>query len=206
MKTYSSLLFELKIFHMGAKPGIVTTTKPIKNPEEMHKQDTGGRGGVWRKSEAKGKSVHISTMASGHHIYKSEDKKKHETTFYAYHPERKQVDAVMVGQKVKHHENGTTTMEPHTAGREGGTVKPHELYHHLITKHNIILHTGDHQTEGGKSVWQKLAKKKGISVHTVDAHGKPENLHPNKDEGDIWTTHPKEHEVGKRTLVASKKA
>jgi len=46
----------------------------------------------------------------------------------------------------------------------------HHLYHHLITKHNVLL-TSNNQSEGGAKVWHKMSKMKGVHVHAVDAKG-----------------------------------
>jgi len=48
------------------------------------------------------------------------------------------------------------------ANRESPGV--HHLYHHLITKHNMII-TSDRQSLGGFKIWEKLSKMKGINVH-----------------------------------------
>ena len=52
----------------------------------------------------------------------------------------------------------------------------HELYHHLITKHNKML-TSDSQSTGGMAVWQKLAKKRSVNIHGWDTKThKPVNI------------------------------
>lgn len=45
--------------------------------------------------------------------------------------------------------------------------KAHELYHHLITKHNKTFVT-NMQSPGGHAVWKKLSKAKGVKVHGYD--------------------------------------
>lgn len=50
----------------------------------------------------------------------------------------------------------------------------HHLYHHLITKHDMVL-TSDRQSLGGYKIWEKLSKMKGIGVHGY-SRGKPVNV------------------------------
>jgi hypothetical protein len=68
------------------------------------------------------------------------------------------------------------------SGAHGATVKAHDFYHHLIKKHNISLST-DKQSTGGRNVWEKLRKKRGIGVHGWDPKTKKAvNVHSGDDE------------------------
>lgn len=51
-----------------------------------------------------------------------------------------------------------------TAAHDNSTVKAHDVYHHLI-KQGKTLASDSKQSEGGKRIWQKLAKTRGVNVH-----------------------------------------
>ena len=68
----------------------------------------------------------------------------------------------------------------------------HHLYHHLITKHNILL-TSRHQSEGGASIWQKMSKMRGVHVHAVDAKGVGHHV----DLSDLRDTHVNPNDVAR---------
>ena len=93
---------------------------------------------------------HVSTTKSGHHIYKSKD------GFAAFNPKTRRIDMVVHGRIKKHPEHNNSTMSDlFLSGRKDSSLKAHDFYHHLITKHNIIL-KGDEQSKGGKKVWKKF--------------------------------------------------
>jgi hypothetical protein len=66
----------------------------------------------------------------------------------------------------------------------------HHLYHHLITKHNVVL-TSRHQSEGGASIWNKMSKMRGVHVHAIDAKGVGHHV----DLDDLRDTHVKPSDV-----------
>lgn len=91
----------------------------------------------------------------------------------------------------------------------GKGPKQHELYHHLITKHNKVI-TTDEQTSGGHHIWKKLAKKTSINIHGWDPkHKKAVNIDHrlrDKDETHHDRTGDKEHaHIERMHLVAHKK-
>jgi hypothetical protein len=53
------------------------------------------------------------------------------------------------------------------SGAKNATIKAHDFYHHLITKHNMTLRS-DVQSTGGKNVWNKLQQKSNVNVHGYD--------------------------------------
>jgi hypothetical protein len=101
----------------------------------------------------------------------------------------------------------------------------HKLYHHLITKHNVIL-TSSEQSPGGLLVWKKIRKMGGVNVHgyhpktgkgaAVDILKHPEDSHVSYDElhktlrtpGGSRSVRKKEYQDTKKTkdmvLVAHK--
>jgi hypothetical protein len=65
-------------------------------------------------------------------------------------------------------------------GREGTEIKAHELYHHLTTKHGIVLHSDSTQSVGGLKVWKEMSKKPGLKMkHTFNDKELP--LHKDAD-------------------------
>jgi hypothetical protein len=76
-----------------------------------------------------------------------------------------------------HHENFLQS-------KAGSGPGVHHLYHHLVTKHGIVM-TGNNQSEGGAAVWRKLSKMRGVHVHAVDAKGRGHHV----DLSDLRDTH-----------------
>lgn len=66
----------------------------------------------------------------------------------------------------------------------------HHLYHHLITKHNVLM-TSNNQSEGGAKIWHKISKMKGVHVHAVDAKGRGHHV----DLDDISNTHVNPNDI-----------
>lgn len=95
------------------------------------------------------------------------------------------------------------------AASSGHGPKQHELYHHLITKHDHILKTNE-QTTGGHRIWKQLAKMRGVGIHGWDPkHKKAVNIdHKLRDDEETHhdRTHDKEHaHIARMELVAHKK-
>lgn len=63
----------------------------------------------------------------------------------------------------------------------GRGPKAHELYHHMIKHGHVKALVGYSHSEGGQKVWQRLAKKKNVTVHGW-LRGKPVNLDPQDPE------------------------
>ena len=51
-----------------------------------------------------------------------------------------------------------------TSGAQGGTIKAHELYHHLIDHHGLTMVSDDHHSPGGKKIWEKLGSMDGVRL------------------------------------------
>lgn len=116
-------------------------------------------------------------------------------------------------KKITHSVNGSERNGVLTVGGASSTgdsdIKMHDFYHHLIKKHLKALVGTDH-SPGAKKVWQKLAKKRNVSMHGwVD--GKPVNLDP-QDEDETHAPRkpdgydertPEEKKIAKTKLVAS---
>lgn len=50
----------------------------------------------------------------------------------------------------------------------GGKYKAHEFYHHLITHHDIHMHSDYEQSTGGMKVWKALHKMPGIQMQSFN--------------------------------------
>jgi hypothetical protein len=114
---------------------------------------------------------------------------------------------------ITHSVNGSERRSILTVGGASSTgnskIKMHDFYHHLIRKHIKAL-VGTSHSEGAKKVWQKLAKKPGVSLHGWHK-GKAVNLDP-QDEDEthapkasypVDRREPEEKEVASTKLVAS---
>jgi hypothetical protein len=107
----------------------------------------------------------ISHTPSKHLVVRQHDtdKSKRIVRYSAYNPRTKKIDMTVNGKEIKHPNGHRTLQIKKLAGREGGEIKAHDFYHHLITKHKVILQS-DQQSEGGMKVWQRLKK------HHPDVH------------------------------------
>ncbi len=96
------------------------------------------------------------------------------------------------------------------SGAPGATIKAHDLYHHLIQKHNASFST-DKQSTGGRHVWNQLEKKRNVNVHGFDPKTKQGLNITSKDEEGYHDekykdSHDRNDLASKRVqLVASKK-
>jgi hypothetical protein len=105
--------------------------------------------------DARKKLKHHSTMDDGRHVYHGIDAAGDH--HYMATDEGHSVQASMHAiKKGKSHAVEMTVAKP--------GAKVHQLYHHLITKHNHIL-TSKEQSPGGLSIWQKMRKMGGVNIH-----------------------------------------
>lgn len=104
---------------------------------------------------AKRKLKHHSTMEDGRHVYHGVDEFGHH--HYMVTDEHGHVQASMNAEK-----KGKSHAVEMTVANPGARV--HNLYHHLITKHDHILTTKE-QSPGGLAVWQKLRRMGGVNIH-----------------------------------------
>ncbi len=88
------------------------------------------------------------------------------------------------------------------SGAEHSTIKAHDFYHHLISKHNVSL-SSDTQSTGGRNVWNKLQQKRNVNVHGFDPKTrKGVNVHS----GDEEAYHDEKHKNSKeRNDLAAKR-
>lgn len=93
------------------------------------------------------------------------------------------------------------------SGRKESPVKVHELYHHLITKHDHEFMTHS-QSPGGFKVWQKLHKMPGVDIHVHDGNTgkttKVKNMDDHKDFHHTVTNGDLSHPNTQKYLIAKK--
>ena len=156
-----------------------------------------GLGTVLRSKNPHGdEKLHSST--STHHIYKLSQPGL--TRYVAREKGTGQAHIVIQG-----HERKNVMHVRSTAAHDESTVKAHEVYHHLI-KQGKVLASDSKQSEGGKRIWHKLAKTRGVNVHGWH-NGKAVNVKVGDDETHIEVG-DKSHGSGsakKMILVAHKK-
>lgn len=134
---------------------------------------------------------HISTMPSGHLIMREDD---HGHTIYsAINPDTKHINLQVSGS----HRNGDRFDISGLVGRKGSTIKAHEFYHHLITHHNIHLHSDYEQSEGGMKVWKNLQKMPGI--HMQSFNGSTEKY------SELKPSFQRKYDMDSSTRLAAKK-
>lgn len=122
--------------------------------------------------------THIGTV-KGHDIYHRERQGNNHDYVMTKENDRKIHTHLNLDKKKSgaHHVN-------FVQAKSGEGPGVHHLYHHLITKHNIML-TSHKQSEGGARIWAKLQKMRGVHVHGVDSRGKGHHV----DLSDISNTH-----------------
>jgi hypothetical protein len=115
-----------------------------------------GLGNVLRTTNPHGdEKLHSSTAT--HHIYRMSQPGL--TRYVARDKQSGQAHVVVQGL-----ERNNVMHIRTTAAHDQSTVKAHDVYHHLI-KQGKTLASDSKQSEGGKRIWQKLAKIRGVNVH-----------------------------------------
>lgn len=154
---------------------------------------------------------YYSTLSTGHKIYLAFgfNKGVHIRFYYVWNPKTKLIDCKLEGHYHCTTENGVI-MTPHIDNRRGTTAKAPLLYQHLILGKNgsekHIMVTAKKQSEGGKIVWQRLSKMRGVNIHGIDAKGNLLNLHPQEDEEEIWSQMKSgERQIAEVSLVAHRR-
>jgi hypothetical protein len=133
----------------------------------------------------------------GHYVRKTSHDK--EVAYHLQNPKTKKITHSVNGYEKK------GVLDIHGAGSTGkSSVKMHDFYHHLIKKHVKAL-VGTSHSPGAKKVWQRLAKKQGVSLHGHHK-GKAVNLDP-QDEMETHAprqTYPDNREPEEKTVAATK--
>lgn len=106
---------------------------------------------------------HISTMSSGHHVYHREG--GYTSDYHAVDPNTGLSHMHMIGKESKNPAHVNKIKIEGLSGRKGGTVKAHDFYHHLITKHDKELASNE-QSPGGHAVWSRMSDNKDIEIHS----------------------------------------
>jgi hypothetical protein len=136
------------------------------------------KGGRTKGHKLEHKKHQIISQTPTHHIVRKKSEWQDNKGGVEYHAVNKRTgksDMVLDG-KEKKHKNGSRTLKINQlTGRKGGEMKAHELYHHLIKHHKMILHAGE-QSEGGMKVWQRLHKHKDINIHGWNSGKKKDTI------------------------------
>ncbi len=127
--------------------------------------------------------VHIGKV-KGHDVYHRERQGGNHDYVMTKEGDRKIHTHVNLDKKKAAHHVNFIQAKP------GAGPGVHHLYHHLITKHNVML-TSNHQSEGGAKVWEKMSKLKGVHVHAVDTKGRGHHV----DLSDTRDTHVNPNDV-----------
>jgi hypothetical protein len=158
-----------------------------------------------QKFKSKGSKL-ISNAPSGHHIYRETSPHGGFTGFAAVHPVSKKIEMHVVGSTQKHSNGSETLKVTNLSGSKNSSIKAHELYHHLINHHNMIIHSDNSQSEGGLKTWRRLHKIPGVNVHKWDSGSQTASSTPRIGKGYTHAA-PGDHSQWQRrnsTLVAHK--
>lgn len=157
MKTYLEFISEVKTATTISKKsrGFINSVLPNSGKPMSPKliQNSGGH------------YIGAVTHAAGtHHIYKFPvEGVQNSVTFSAHDPETGRSTLAVQG----HHGNGVLS-KLNLAAAKDNTFPAHEFYHHLLKKGHVKALVADHQSAGGKRVWEKLSKKRGVGIHGWD--------------------------------------
>jgi hypothetical protein len=140
----------------------------------------------------------ISKMKSGAHVYYSKKIHANGDTEHVYRVsdhENKHIHLVLSTHSKKGHKAEHVIK---LVGHADNKTKAHDFYHHIITHHDRMLAT-DHQSPGGKKVWERLAKKKSVNIHGWDpVKKKPVNIDHRLRPEHEHETHITHKEYGKK--------
>jgi len=165
MKTFVQFLFEVR-----------TATDITKKTKSFINAVLPNNGRKFNPEDSDGE--HIGTV-KGHHIYKHVSPlNKRVVTYSAHNPESGKSTVAVSGI---HHKGVLSDLR--LAASEDNKFPAHELYHHLLHHDHVKALVADHQSPGGKKVWERLAKKKNIGIHGWDPKkNKPVNIKFGEDE------------------------
>lgn len=102
-------------------------------------------------------------MGDDHRIMKVERNNQRHVSYYLHNIETKNIEMAVHGKQV-----GNKFFVSQLNGYAGSKFKAHEFYHHLITKHDIHLHSDYEQSTGGMKVWKALHKMPGIHIQSFN--------------------------------------
>jgi hypothetical protein len=145
---------------------------------------------------------HIGTV-NGHHIYrhkKLSGAPSNTVTYSAYNPKTRKSTVAVRGKENAH----GVLSDLNLAASQGNQLHAHELYHHLLHHGHVTALVADHQSAGGKKVWERLSKKSNIGIHGWDPRkNKPVNIKFGED--DTHEEKPKVPVNGNPNSKANKK-
>lgn len=142
---------------------------PWINSDEL---DTDSNKEKLQRSPRHPQDIEISSLPSGHIITKKK--------IDYYDPEEgyDQYEYSAIGPdgkkdlSLKGHQKGNSFIVVDLSANKNNTLKAHELYHHLITKHNLHIHSDYEQSTGGMKTWKKLHQMPGIHMQSYNGSTK----------------------------------
>lgn len=153
----------------------VLDLKGLDKKDQNWKRDILPNGG---KEISKEMGEHIGTHL-GHHIYKFEYPREKQVTYAAINPKTAKATVAVRG----HQNRAKVLSNLHLASSDDNTVPAHELYHHLLKHGHVTALVANEQSQGGRKVWEKLAKKKDVNIHGWDPNSrKPVNIKFGEDD------------------------
>jgi len=169
MKTYHQFITEIRLL-----------PKLFKRHTLGLRTQTYGLGSYFKqivKQQHTQELLHVDKLKSGHKIY--HHVKTHLPSEKIYRVVNKHSGKISTVLVTTPNSGGVETIDrvatTRSMRKNKNRLKLVDLYHHLITKHNVILATDD-QSVGGMKTWQELSRKKGINIHGWDKEtGKPIN-------------------------------
>lgn len=140
------------------------------------------------------KRTQISKMKSGHIIKERQlpNTPSTEREFSIHTPDDKHIIMSVSGTK-----QGNIFKVSSLQGTTNKTIKAHEFYHHLITQHDLHIHSDYEQSEGGMKVWKKLHQMPGI--HMQSWNGSTEKY------SELKPSFQRKYDMDSSTRLAAKK-
>lgn len=140
MKTFKQYLYEMPMMNDVGKEQLAPYEPDMETKKGMRK---------------------ISDL-KGHDIKKFDEKK---CTLYSAHDKEGKVRLQVYGPRG---ENDKDFFVSQLNGYGNDKIKAHELYHHLVTKHGLKIHSGTTHSIGAKKTWEELHRNKDIKMESYD--------------------------------------
>jgi hypothetical protein len=152
-----------------------------ETPAVMHADDYDQASNRLQPPEIK--NNHLSNKKETSEYKKLSDLKGHEVwgshkegIYHLVDPKTKETHIELTGMS-----NGNDFYEELLAGTGKTNIKAHTFYHHLITKHGVVLHSSDTHSIGGFKTWKKLSEYPDVKLSHVDNNNRPLKFSPNLD-------------------------
>lgn len=108
----------------------------------------------------------ISTLSSGHHIYKLGSTRPSRAAYYVVDPNSKKVKAKILGSQEGNN------LKVHWAVKHESLKHPMtDVYKHLIIRHNLTLTSDTEHSPGSQKVYKNLANDPDLHTSLIDDDG-----------------------------------